>query len=208
MTDTSTDLLLRPVQRMLDAGVRYSTTAEALCAQLEGKSLQIQPGPTAWAVYFIAEKGRLRLLPGQIDTPDAVISGSVANLARLAAADPEQVIREGKVRISGNAEVAEEFRALLDMVRPDWEEELSRLIGDPLAHSAGRAVRELRGWARGVRSSLGRSLAEYLTEESRDVAGAYELQEFCADVDALARDVDRAEAQLKQLKQQHGAGLI
>jgi ubiquinone biosynthesis protein UbiJ len=196
MNDSAADFLIRPVQSMLDRGVRYSTTAAALCERLEGRVLQIQPGPDGWAAYFIVQDGRLLLKSGVADVADATMSGSLINLARLGAGDPEAVIRSGDVTISGDADVATEFRALLDFVRPDWEEELSRVLGDPVAHEIGRAVRGLGGWAAKFRGSMGRNIAEYLTEESRDLAASTELDEFCAEVDEVAMGVERFEAKL------------
>lgn len=202
MTTPADSFLLRPVQRMLDRGVRYSTTAEALCEHLEGSSLQIRPGPADWSAYFIVTDGRLLLKHGQAEEPTATISGSLVNLARLAGEDPEAAIRDGSVKISGDADVANEFRALLDIVRPDWEEELSKVLGDPVAHELGRAFRSFGEWRARARKSFGRSIGEFLTEETRDLAARAEVDEFCEDVDALALDVERIEARFRLLKQQ------
>jgi ubiquinone biosynthesis protein UbiJ len=196
------DALLEPVQSLLDRGVVNSTTAGALCARLEGCVLQMRPAPEKLALNFSVSKGRLLLTAGTVDKPDAIISGSVLNLARLGGNDPEAAIRDGYVSISGDADIAADFRALLAIVRPDWEEELSRLTGDVVAHEAGRAVRGFAGWAARARHSLGRSVAEYLSEESRDLAAVAELEEFNAEVDQLAMSVDRLEARFKAFKEQ------
>jgi ubiquinone biosynthesis protein UbiJ len=194
------EVLLEPVQLMLDRGVVNSTTAAALCARLEGRVMQLQPGAEGLAMYFQVNEGRLQLKPGSAETPDTTLSGSLLNLARLGGADPEAAIREGAVNISGATEIADDFRALLNMTRPDWEEELSKLTGDVVAHEAGRAVRGFAGWASRARESLGRSVAEYLTEESRDLVASAELEEFYTDVDQLSMGVDRAAAKLQQLR--------
>ena len=65
-------------------------------------------------------------------------------------------------------------------------------------------MRGLAGWAARARHSLGRSLAEYLTEERRDLVAAAEIEEFNRDVDALAVAVDRCEARIRLLREQHG----
>jgi ubiquinone biosynthesis protein UbiJ len=201
------EALLGPVQYALDKGVQYSTTAAALCERLDGRVLQIEPGVSELAAYFVVTDGRLLLRPGSADKADATMRGSLVNLARLGAAeDPESVIREGAVKISGDVDIANEFRALLDLVRPDWEEELSKVLGDPLAHEIGRAVRGLSGWAAKLRTSMGRSVGEYLTEESRDLAAAAEIEEFCSEVDAVALGVERFEAKLRELSSQRSAG--
>lgn len=191
---------------MLDRGVAHSTTAAALCRRLEGRSMAVVTGVTGLDLYFMVADGKLVCQPGRLAAADATLSGSPLNLARLAAADPEAVIRDGHVRISGDADIASDFRALLDIVRPDWEEELSRYTGDVIAHEVGRAVRGFADWASRARSSLGRSLAEYLTEESRDLAAAAEIQEFNREVDELAVAVDRCEARLRLLRAQRDRG--
>lgn len=164
--------------------------------------MAVVTGVAGFDLHFTVADGKLVCQPGRFAAADATLSGSPLNLARLAAADPEAVIREGHVRISGDADIASDFRALLDMVRPDWEEELSRYTGDVAAHAVGRAARGFADWASRARSSLGRSLAEYLTEESRDLAAAAEIQEFNREVDELAVAVDRCEARLRLLRAQ------
>jgi ubiquinone biosynthesis protein UbiJ len=194
------DLLLKPAQLLLDRGREQSTTAAALCARLEGKSLLVDPGSAGLTMHLIVRDGRLSIESGAIEAPDARLQGSPLSLARMASEDPEQAIRSGRVQMSGDADVAADYQALLEVIRPDWEELLSRLTGDVVAHEAGRFVGGVMGWAKGARHTLGRSLAEYLTEESRDLAATAEIEEFCAGVDQVSAGVDRAEARLKQLR--------
>jgi len=164
--------------------------------------MAVVTGMAEFDLYFTVAAGKLVCKPGRLAEADATLSGSPLNLARLAAADPEAVIRAGHVKISGDADVASDFRALLDIVRPDWEEEMSRYTGDVVAHEVGRAVRGFANWASRARTSLGRSLAVYLTEESRDLAAAAEIEEFNREVDELALAVDRCEARLRLIRAQ------
>ena len=202
------EALLQPVQSLLDRGVDNSTTAAALCAELEGRILQIAMQPAELAVHFVVTNGQLQLKQGTAESPDATISGSLINLTRLAGDDPEAVIRDGHVSISGDADIATNFRALLAITRPDWEEELSRLTGDALAHEVGKAFRGVAGWAARARHSFGRSVAEYLSEESRDLVATTELEEFYTDVDQLAMNVERAEAKLRLFKERSNKGSV
>ena len=195
------DLINKPANFWLARGVARSTTAQALCARLEGKVMQVAPGVTNLSGHFRVLGGVLELQPGVVDEPDAVLAGSPLSLARLGLdGDPQNVIRSGQVRITGDEEIAADFQALLDLVSPDWEEELAQLIGDIPAHQAGRAARRAGGWLRAAGNSLSRSLGEYLTEESRSVVAQPEIEAFSADVDELAAAVDRAEARLRLLQ--------
>ena len=137
---------------------------------------------------------------GYADEPDATLTGSPISLARLSGPDPQKVIREGDVVVSGNSEVAEQFQYLLQIVRPDPEEELSRITGDAVAHEVGRAARGLAGWLDTAAAGFNRSLAEYLTEESKVLVTRVEADEFNSAVDTLAADVDRLEARMRILR--------
>jgi ubiquinone biosynthesis protein UbiJ len=196
------EALLAPVQTLLDKGVDQSATAAALCVQLEGKTLLVRPAAAGLCTWLEVADGRLLLRAGQPERIDAEVSGSIISLLRLAVDDPQEVIRNNFVTISGDMDVAEDFQILLKYIRPDLEEELSRLTGDPIAHEVGRAARGFMGWAVKTRHSLARSAAEFLVEETHDLAAVTELEEFSAGVSAISQDVDRAEAKLCLLRQQ------
>ena len=195
------DALLKPAQSLLDRGVDKSTTAAALCTQLEGRTLLISPDSGELALNFVVADRQLQINSGVVENPDATISGSLINLARLAGDDPEAMIRNGYVSISGDADVATDFQALLAITRPDLEEELAGLTGDAFAYEAAKVFRGVAGWAKRSRHSFGRSVAEYLSEESRDLVTTTELKEFYTEVDQLAMSTERAEARLRIIKE-------
>jgi ubiquinone biosynthesis protein UbiJ len=195
------ELLSKPAGFWLERGVTRSTSAQALCERLEGKVLQIATGVGSLNAYLQVRDGELQLQPGTAAEPDAVLSGSPFGLARLGAGDdPQALIRGGHVRLTGNEDIAADFQALLDRVRPDWEEELAQLVGDIPAHQLGRMARGTLGWLDQAAASLSRSAGEYLTEESRSVAAAAEIEAFCTEVDELAAAVDRAAARVRLLQ--------
>jgi ubiquinone biosynthesis protein UbiJ len=102
--------------------------------------------------------------------------------------------------VRGDAEVAAAFRELLSLARPDFEEELSRTIGDLPARRIALFARETLSWTRQVARSFGENIAEYLQEESRDLVSKPELEEFLRGVDELREAGDRLEARLKRIE--------
>jgi hypothetical protein len=100
------------------------------------------------------------------------------------------------VQISGDAEIAARYRDLIELARPDWEEELSRLIGDLPARRLSLAAQAALSWARGFARTAGANVAEYLQEESRALVSKPEVEEFLANVDELRETADRVEARL------------
>src|SRR5205085_4874309 len=124
-----------------------------------------------WALVAESMNTSIRLTKEATDgqPPDADISGSLLSLAALAGSHPEEVIRRGDVGIRGDAEVAQKFRELAMLLKPDVEEELSKLIGDTPAHQALRFVRSVAGAGRRAASTSVRNVAEYFAHESRDL---------------------------------------
>lgn len=194
------DLLNRPANFWLARGVSRSTTAEALCGRLNGKRLQIAPTSPELSAYFEVLDGQLFMHPGSTAAPDATLSGTPLNIARLSIDDPQAVIRSGRVQVTGDEEVASDFQALLEVVRPDPEEELANVVGDVPAHQLGKLVAGVNQWLSGAGDSVARSVGEYLSEETRSVATAPEIEEFCAGVDEVVAGVDRLEARLAHLR--------
>ena len=107
------------------------------------------------------------------------------------------------VRIAGDAEVAQRFRDLLQHAQPDFEEELSRVIGDVAAHQVANVARGLLDWGRKAAGSFADNVAEYLQEEGRDVPARVEVEEFLEGVDRLRDDAERLEARLARLESPH-----
>ena len=113
--------------------------------------------------------------------------------------------RPAQIRV--DAEIANLYRELFMLARPDPEEELSRWVGDlparRLSQFAGRALE----YARRARRTAGANIAEYLQEEGRDLVNKTELDEFLRGVDELRETADRIETRLGRLEQRlQGAG--
>ena len=85
---------------------------------------------------------------------------------------------------------------LTDADRMPWLD----LVGDRLAHQAGRALRHGRDYATATGRTLRQDLSEYLTEEARLLPTRPELERFHADVDILRDDAERLQAQLQRLE--------
>lgn len=191
----------RPLELMLNRGLDQSTTAQALAAGLEGRTLGFTVEGTPFDVRLAVINGRMRVTLPDDHAPDATVRGGALSLGRLLREDAQSLIRDGAVKMSGDTEVAERFRELLRHAMPDLEEELSRLVGDPLARQAGNVARSLSEWGESAGRSIERSLAEYLQEESRVLPTPGQVRTFAREVDTLSHDVERAEARVARLEQ-------
>ncbi len=191
---------LRPAAKILNRNISESTPARELCAQMSGKVVAIRVRNTALATYFVVDNDALQLVSAPQEEPDLVITGSLMALAGMAGQSDIAAIRDGSIDLTGDAELAGQFQHLLQLARPDMEEELSGFVGDIAAHRLGEFARGLGRWGRDTRSTMGANIREYLQEESRDVPGRYEVERFGEAVNSLLDDVDRIEARLNRLQ--------
>ena len=130
----------------------------------------------------------------------ATISGSPLALARLGGAGDRAGVLRGDVTLSGDMDVARALQKLLAAADIDLEEELSRHVGDVVAHQVGNAVRGLRRWGREALHRLELDSGEYLVEEQRLVPSRSEVTEFLDAVDTLRADLDRLEQRLQRVQ--------
>jgi ubiquinone biosynthesis protein UbiJ len=194
---------LASAEAMFNRNIDGSSEAAELARRLNGTCLQIEiEGITR--VRAAMQGGRLALLTGEDEPggqpPAAIISGSPAALfALLQGARPAAAAERSGVNIRGDAEIANLYRQLFLAARPDPEEELSRWIGDAPARGVSRLAGGILSWVRRARRVAGENIAEYLTEEGRDLIARTEVEEFLQGVDEVREAADRVEARLKDL---------
>jgi len=151
-------------------------------------------------MFVAGEDDCLRLALGHDAEADCSVRGLPISLARAGMGRTRESLRQGMTEISGDPAVAQDFLRLLDLAKPDWEEELSRIVGDALARQLGNAGRSLADWGRRAAESLARGTAEFLSEESRQLPTRFEVEEFLEDVDRLRDDVERIQARIEKIE--------
>lgn len=206
----ATPAWLASAEALLNRCIGDSARAAALARTLEGTSLQVEVTAIA-RIRAGVSGGRLALLAGDetaaavAAAADTTISGSLPALLQLfkggTIRDLQGTTGGRRAQIRGDAEIANRYRELFLLARPDPEEELSRWIGDIAARRLSQFARRALAAARRVRRTAGENIAEYLQEESRDLVNKTELEEFLRGVDAVRDIAERIEARLKRLEQ-------
>jgi ubiquinone biosynthesis protein UbiJ len=191
---------LASAEALLNRCIDSSAEASGLARRLQGTSLQVDIEGLA-RIRASAHGGRLALLAGDESAADAVISGSLPALLQLFKGGANRESGTPAAQIRGDAEIANRYRELFMLARPDPEEELSRWIGDFPARRVSLFARRALEFSRQVRRTAGENIAEYLQEEGRDLVNRTELDEFLRGVDELRETADRIEARLGSLEQ-------
>jgi ubiquinone biosynthesis accessory factor UbiJ len=196
-------MLSATLDNLLNRGLPRSPRARQLCAELEGKSVAIEIRDITR--LRVASSGQTLSVTRDDAPADATLAGAPLSLLALAGESPDAVLQRGDVAIGGDAELAQKFRELAGLLRPDLEEELSLLLGDVPAHQLGRLARLGLNWSRRAASTTLANLAEYLGHERADLVPRNEGEQFLRGVDALREGVDRLGARIELLARRRGA---
>lgn len=192
-------MLIEILERALNRGLPRSPRARELCAELAGRRVGLEVSATPWHLIISSDGRSLQLQRASAPVniaPDASIRGTPLALFALAGAAPQSVIQRGAVTITGDAELAQKFRELAHLLRPDVEEELSRIVGDAPAHYVARMAQGALGWGRRAAQTAVNNVAEYLAHERGDLVPRAEGEQFLRGVDRLREDVERLEARV------------
>jgi ubiquinone biosynthesis protein UbiJ len=205
-------MLTATLENVLNRGLPRSPRAQHLCAELTGRSVVIEIREIT-RVRVESTGSTLRITRGKAGadaasadaaSADATIVGGPFGLLALGGDTPDAVLQRGDVEIRGDAELAQKFRELMLLLRPDLEDDLSLLLGDVPAHQIGRFARSALSWTRKATRTGVENLAEYLGHERHDLVPRNEGEQFLKGVDALREDIDRLDARIALLRQRRG----
>jgi ubiquinone biosynthesis protein UbiJ len=195
-------MLTATIENMLNRGLPRSPRAQQLCTELTGRSVAVEIREIT-RLLVESTGSTLRITRGDVGADAEIVGGPIGLLA-LGGDSPDAVLQRGEVEIRGDAELAQKFRELLLLLRPDLEDDLALLVGDVPAHQIGRFARGALSWTRKTALTGLENLAEYLGHERRELVPRNEGEQFLEGVDALREDVDRLEARIALLRQRRG----
>jgi ubiquinone biosynthesis protein UbiJ len=195
------EALLLALEEVLNRVVGMDPYAVRQLSALHGRVVAIHVEGANLTLYFIADQqGRLQVLGNLGGEPDCRMSGTPLNLMNSALArHKEDALFSGRVTISGDTDLASRFSEILSGLEIDWEEQLSRLTGDVVAHEAGNRMRSFGRWADRTGDISRQNLREYLQEEARLVPTRYEVAQWQNEVDVLRDDSERLVARVARL---------
>ncbi len=192
------------IENILNRGLPRSPRARELCAELAGRRVAVEVRDVAEYVVGCDGNG-LSITRGRVESADARVSGGLVGLLALAGRS-EEGLRRGDVQLSGDTALAERFRELVLLLRPDLEEELALAIGDVPAHQIARFARMAFDWCKGAADTTVRNVAEYFAHESRDLVSSAEGRQLLTGIDALRDRIARLEARIDALAERTPPG--
>lgn len=163
--------------------------ARAALLPYAGRVVRIEAGPLAVSLAVRAD-GALAAADG---SPAVTIT--LAPQALTASMFDPAALRR-RLRIDGDVEFAQALTDVLERLRPDPAEELSRFLGDAPAE---RLVRSFTGALHDLGDAaarIARQGADYFVAENPLLLGRREWDAFCKELEVLGARVAAAEARL------------
>ena len=197
---TATGTLDTALAAAINGWLGLDPAARARLAALDGRIVALHLRIIELTVTLRVEKDRIAVVHEPELQPDTVLHGTPLGMARLGlGSDTPGTLFSGDVEITGDVETGQAFRAILDGMDIDWEEQLSGVTGDIMAFRIMQGIRNTRQWVRDSFDSLSLSGREYLQEESRQLPTKVEFERFKQNVTDTMHDVERLQARLNQL---------
>ena len=144
---------------------------------------------------LILEDGSLAIA-GETASPEASIHAPPSLVLRILAGDESA---KTQIKIEGDAHLAAELGKVLQHMRWDVEEDLSKLVGDIAANKTATAAKKTFAETKKQTINAAEMLSEFWQEEKPILAKKRHLARFNADVDTLKSDVARFEKRIEKL---------
>ncbi len=185
-------LICATLEKVLHKVVAMDPASPLLLQKVQGKQLALQLQELPWRFVLSATSETL-LLNQHNEKVDCVIATDLATLQKLN--DPSQLtrfIKQDKLQIEGDLQVAQQFSSLLQQLDPDWQQQLSLWLGDALAHKVATAIQQLQLYIQAQLQQLEQAAVELAQDELA-------LSPTQAEINQFSRDVSQLQARLELL---------
>ena len=191
----------------------HNPEAAARLSAHAGKRLRFRAPPLPELLARIGEDGQLQAAINAADAStdghaettseaDLQIEFNPLSLPWLAATDPALRARALRdMRIAGNLELASLIQQLAGSLRWDAEEDLSRVVGDVLAHRIAGAGRALLAGSQDNAWRAARSLSDYWLYEQPLLSSRAAAQEFAQALQQVQTRTSLLERRLRALEE-------
>lgn len=200
-------LALAALEKAINSYINLDPETATKLSPMQGKVIQLDISDFPLGFYIVINNQQFQLQadhPQSAQAPDVILSGKLMSLVRVgvAGADGKSLFKE-RISITGDTELGEKLRDILQQIDIDWEEHVSRIIGDIATHKLAYGLKQLKQFSQHARGTVGDNVTEYLQQEAACLPSALEVEQLYRDIGSLRDDVERAEARINRLVANH-----
>ncbi|PNH99933.1 ubiquinone biosynthesis accessory factor UbiJ [Vibrio diazotrophicus] len=168
-------------------------------ARLKGQVIQVHLKELNKTLTFVFSQ-QIDVLANYEGKPDCYLSLHLSVLPELRdQANITKLIKQDKLVLEGDIQLAQKFSQLMTDCKPDIEEWLSRVTGDVVAHTVVQGAKNVGSLLTSQFNKHQNHLAQVLTEEWRIAPAPLEIAYFCDQVDEVKSQAARLDAKLTTL---------
>lgn len=189
--------MLKPIlTRLLNHLINQNLWAKEQLQPFGGKTVRFNIPPIS-ATLTVLEDGGLAMA-GESVTHDAIISIPLPVALRLLANDDSAATL---ATLEGDTELAAALAKVLRGMSWEYEEDLSKLIGDIPAHQIAEFGRKATAEIKSQSVNLAQMLSEYWQEERPIIAKKRHVDTFNREVDSLREATERLEKRIEKFSE-------
>lgn len=174
--------------------LRAQDWARDRLAPFAGETVEVRAAPWPALRFCIVEGGLLG--PGAPDAPASLVVALKPEAPAALLRGDEHFLHA--IDVSGNARLADAVMLLARHLRWDFEEDLSRAVGDVAAHRIAGTLRNLAAWQTDAAKRLAEALADYLTQEAKILMQRAQLDALAQQTASLRDAIDRLEQRIRR----------
>lgn len=188
------------VETSLNTLLKQDAESQKRLARLKGNVLRVRLTDINKQLVFVFSQqiDVLADFEGEADC-DLALAISVAPLLKDKA-NLTRLIKQDKLHLEGDIDVAQQFSSLLNGLNPDIAEWLSHYTGDVVAHTLVRGAQQGLAFLKQMTERNQHYVGELVVEEWRLAPGALEVAYFADQVDDVQSQASRLSARLDAIE--------
>jgi ubiquinone biosynthesis accessory factor UbiJ len=166
--------------------------------RLSGKVVKIEWNPLTY--YWLFKSDAIYLSKDYSGPVDLILRGSTFDFLCSVFIKKDKALTDIPLQVVGDMEFGKQFKDFFSNLEIDYEEQLSKIVGDVIAYPMIQVLKAITLWARQSMECFSQNLTNYVQREMNWLISEEELQYFFSDVDELRDDYARLEARINALQ--------
>ncbi len=187
------------VQKAIDQTLPLDPDTQRALGTIDSKviAINIQQPPLEFALSIVDNDIQLlRVFDGE---PDATLAGPLSDFFAIQSSDT--ALDNGRIKISGDEQLAKDFGLIVYRSEVDWQDALSPFLGETLVHKIGELGKRFGLWSSGTKQHLREDTAEYLQEETNLLVSRNQVSSFTKQLETTAAKVETLDSKLTALEE-------
>lgn len=195
-----TELGLNTLEKLMNAYLRLDPDCLKPLHSYHGKTARVVIADWKFDFYLQVSDSGFYLSSRPTEEISTSIEGNLFDLFKMVCARGAQpTLVSQHIKIGGDLDFGQALYKTMSAIDIDWEEHLSRLVGDTVAHQVMQQGHKAFNVLKRSLGLLRDNTQEYIQEEARFSPSIAEVEDFYADIAKLRNDVDRTEKKIELL---------